>query len=70
MQARDYPRNLIDEHLSDISQKGIQRLQNKRSKQQILPFVTQYEPISAKCQTNFNEKMAHHRDTTTTQRDL
>ena len=46
MVARGYPQNLIDKHLSEINftERKSALKQNKKNTNDILPFVTQYEP--------------------------
>ena len=69
---RGYPEMLTQEALSEVKfqNRNAALKQKPKKNKRILPFVTQYQPISAKLKTNPHEKLAFNRTTTTVKRNF
>ena len=63
LEARGYPKSLIESTLSGVSFAGRQsalKKQTKQTKGKIMPFVTTYHPGGKKLKTNTDAKMKSH----------
>jgi len=59
LQKRSYLKSFIQNSLSEVNFEGTKlALQNCRGNKRILPFVTQYQPVSAQFETDYHEQMA------------
>jgi len=59
LQKRSHLESFIQNSLSEVNFEDTKlALQNRRENEQILPFVTQYQPVSAQFETDYHEQMA------------